>query len=299
MSNQQLSPPGTGSGIGRASGFELTSPGQPGAPNVGAALERNRAFAAARGHHGAVVFPKLRLFVITCLDPRVDPTHFLGLGLGDAMVIRNVGGRVTPEVINDVVFIGQLVENVLPDGPLFGVAVIHHTQCGTGALADDTFRRRYAQRIAADEAALRERAVLHPAATVTRDVERLRSAPAISPRVTFSGHVYDVVTGLVETVIPAYSSAARTNHPDPARGHNNQNHNGSRDQARPLRKQIGQLLTRSGPQGATKSSTLIRWTQPRYASSASTLRRPPPKPTGEGVGNAQQPRHVSSRTRAA
>ena len=146
MSTQQLTPRVTaaGSGIGRASGFELASPGQPGAANVEAALERNRAFAAAGGHHGAVVFPKLRLFVITCLDPRVDPAHFLGLGLSDAMVVRNVGGRVTPEVINDVAFIGQLAENVLPDGPLFEVAVIHHTQCGTGALADDTFRRRYA-----------------------------------------------------------------------------------------------------------------------------------------------------------
>ena len=55
----------------------------------------------------------------------------------------------------------------------------------------------------ADESTLREHAVLDPAATVTRDVERLRSAPAISPRVSVSGHVYDVVTGLVETVLPA------------------------------------------------------------------------------------------------
>ena len=141
--------------------------------------------------------------MITCLDPRVDPAHFLDLGLGDAMVARNVGGRVTPEVINDVAFIGQLAESILTDGPLFEVAVIHHTQCGTGALADDTFRRRYAQRIGADEAALRGHAVLDPAATVTRDAQRLRSAPAISPRVTVSGHVYDVSTGLVETVLPA------------------------------------------------------------------------------------------------
>jgi carbonic anhydrase len=212
MSNQQLTPRVTapGSGIGRASGFELAGPGQPGAPNVEAALERNRAFAAAGGHHGAVVFPNLRLFVITCLDPRVDPAHFLGLGLSDAMVVRNVGGRVTPEVINDVAFIGQLAETALADGPLFEVAVIHHTQCGTGALADDTFRRRYALRIGAEESTLIEHAVRDPAATVTRDVERLRSAPAISPRVTVSGHVYDVVTGLVQTVIPACSSAART-----------------------------------------------------------------------------------------
>src|SRR6201995_4593144 len=182
-------------------GFHLGGPDEPSAGNINAALARNREFAAAGGHEGAVVFPNLRLFVITCLDPRVDPAHFLGLRLGDAMVVRNVGGRVTPEVINDVAFIAQLAENVLPDGPLFHVAVIHHTQCGTGALADDSFRRGYAQRIGAEESTLREHAVLDPTATVSRDVERLRSAPAISPRLTISGHVYDVVTGLVETVI--------------------------------------------------------------------------------------------------
>jgi carbonic anhydrase len=171
--------------------------------NIDTAFERNRAFAAAGGHEGAVVFPNLRLFVITCLDPRVDPAHFLGLGLGDAIVVRNVGGRVTREVINDVAYIGQITESVLPDGPLFEVAVIHHTQCGAGALADDAFRRRYAERIGVEESTLRERAVLDPAVTVARDVGRLRSAPAISPRVAVSGHVYDVVSGLVETVVPA------------------------------------------------------------------------------------------------
>jgi carbonic anhydrase len=187
---------------GPAGGFELTAPDRRQAANLEAALERNRAFAAAGGQHGAVVFPRLALFVITCLDPRVDPARFLGLELGDAMVIRNVGGRVTPEVIDDIAFIGQLAETILPDGPLFEVAVIHHTQCGTGALADDGFRRRYAQRIGADQATLRDRAVIDPAATVGHDVERLCSAPAIPSGVSVSGHVYDVVTGLVETVRP-------------------------------------------------------------------------------------------------
>ena len=207
MSNPRQTPMTTGAGseIGQATGFKLTSPDRPGAANIEAARERNRAFAAAGGHEGAVVFPNLRLFAITCLDPRVDPAHFLGLELSDAIVVRNVGGRVTPDVINDVAFIGQIAENVLPDGPLFEVTVIHHTQCGAGALADDIFRQRYAERIGADESTLREHAVLDPAATVTRDVEHLRSAPAISPRLRVSGHVYDVLTGLVETVIPAGS----------------------------------------------------------------------------------------------
>jgi carbonic anhydrase len=169
--------------------------------NIDPALERNRVFAAAGGHEGAVVFPNLRLFVITCLDPRVDPAHFLGLDLSDAMVVRNVGGRVTPEVIDDVAFIGQIAENVVPDGPLFEVAVIHHTQCGAGALADDAFRQSYAERIGADESALRDRAILDAAATVATDVERLRSADAVPARISVSGHVYDVTTGLVQTVV--------------------------------------------------------------------------------------------------
>src|SRR4051794_30449582 len=116
MSQQQHTPGVTagGSDVGRATGFELASRGEPNAANLDSALERNRAFAVAGGHQGAVVFPKLSLFVITCLDPRTDPAHFLGLGLSDAMVVRNVGGRVTPEVINDVAFIGQLAESVLP-----------------------------------------------------------------------------------------------------------------------------------------------------------------------------------------
>jgi carbonic anhydrase len=186
--------------------------------NIDSALERNRAFAAAGGHQGAVVFPNLRLFVITCLDPRVDPAHFLGLDLSDGMVVRNVGGRVTPEVINDVAFIGQIAENALPDGPLFEVAVIHHTQCGAAALADDAFRRRYSERIGVEESTLREHAILDPAATVASDVELLRSASAISARVTVSGHVYDVVTGLVETTLPAGSGDQNAEQPRSPQG---------------------------------------------------------------------------------
>jgi carbonic anhydrase len=200
MSNQQDP---SSAGVGRATGFELANGDRSQARGIDIALERNRAFAAAGGNEGAVVFPNLQLFVITCLDPRTDPGQFLGVGMSDAMVVRNVGGRVTPEVINDVAFIAQLAETLLPGGPLFEVAVIHHTQCGTGALADDNFRGRYAERIGVEESTLHEHAVLDPAATVTRDVDLLRSASAVPPHVTVSGHVYDVVTGLVQTVVPA------------------------------------------------------------------------------------------------
>jgi carbonic anhydrase len=172
-------------------------------PHIDPALERNRVFAASGAYREAKIMPKLNLFVVTCLDPRVDPAAFFGIGLGDAAVVRNAGGRVTDEVVRDISFISQLVEGVLPDGPLFEVAVVHHTQCGTGALADDAFRNRFAQRIGVDADSLRGAAVLDPEATVRGDVERLRAARSVSDRVSISGHVYDVETGLVRTVLSA------------------------------------------------------------------------------------------------
>jgi carbonic anhydrase len=54
-----------------------------------------------------------------------------------------------------------------------------------------------------------ELAVVDPVATVTADVEKLRAAAAIFPAVTVSGHVYDVKTGVVETIVPATGGTAR------------------------------------------------------------------------------------------
>jgi carbonic anhydrase len=170
-------------------------------PHIDPALDRNREFAASGAYRDITIMPRLNLLVVTCLDPRVDPAAFLGIGLGDAAVLRNAGGRVTDDVVREISFLSQLVEGVIPEGPLFEVAVIHHTQCATGALADDDFRHRYAERIGADPDSLTDGAVLDPAATVRSDVERLRAAPSVSERASISGHVYDVTTGLVSTVL--------------------------------------------------------------------------------------------------
>jgi carbonic anhydrase len=169
-------------------------------------LERNKQFAGA---YTPVPLgpPTAQVLVVTCLDHRVDPAMFLGLQLGDAPVIRNTGGRVNQAVIEDIAFFAFVAEQMFAGQgaaePLFEVAIVHHTQCGSGFLADDDFRRRYAALIGVDESELREHAVLDPAVTVATDVARLRSAEAISRRVSVSGHVYDVDTGLLKTVVPA------------------------------------------------------------------------------------------------
>jgi carbonic anhydrase len=169
-------------------------------------LERNQEFANRGGHQNPVSSPGRRVIIVTCVDPRVDPAHFMGVGLGEAIVIRNTGGRVTDDVIADVMFLVARMEKRAPDGVAnLDVAVIHHTDCGTKLLADPDFRGALASRLGIDEAPLAERSVTDPAESVRHDVEAIRESPAVPDGVAVSGHVYDVETGLVTTVVPAGS----------------------------------------------------------------------------------------------
>ena len=176
--------------------------------NIAPLLDRNQAFARtdARLNVPALPFiPFLSLYIVTCIDCRVDPAQTLGVGMGEALVERNIGGRITPEVIRDIAYAGYLVDTKAPEGPYFEVAIIHHTDCGSTLLADNELRHGFAQRIGVDERTLADTPVLDPERTVRTDVERVLWAQEIPEQVRVSGHVYDVKTGLVSTVVDAKS----------------------------------------------------------------------------------------------
>ena len=165
-------------------------------------LERNERF--ARTYTPAPLgLPAAQVILVTCLDHRVDPAITLGLKLGDAPVLRNAGGRVTQPIIEEIAYLAFLGQRLsggqLTDG--FEVAVIHHTQCGTSFLADPGFRREASEATGVDEAALEASVVDDPHATVSADVERLLTSPLLPSRMGVSGHVYDVETGRITTVI--------------------------------------------------------------------------------------------------
>ncbi|WP_042406647.1 carbonic anhydrase [Streptacidiphilus carbonis] len=155
--------------------------------------------------------PTAEVLVLTCLDHRIDPARMLGLHPGSAPVIRNAGGRVTTAVIDDIAYLAFLGDTLFgPFDELFEVVVIHHTQCGTGFLDDPDFRHQAARATDTSEAALEAAAVADPAATVAADVELLLASPRLSPKVSVSGHVLDIDTGRVTTVLG-------TRQPQPAR----------------------------------------------------------------------------------
>src|SRR5262250_2512155 len=176
-------------------------------------LERNEQFATAYTP-GPLGPPAAQMVIVTCLDHRVDPAIVLGLGLGDAVVIRNTGGRVTPAVIDDLAYLaflaGQLFGGVVAAEGLFEVAIVQHTQCGTGFLADPGFRQQAAAATGIPEATLEASAVADPHTTVKADVQRLLASPLLHPAVRVSGHVYDIATGRLTTTMDA-------RHPQPLR----------------------------------------------------------------------------------
>jgi carbonic anhydrase len=178
-------------------------------------LERNKQFAAAYTP-GPLGPPAAQVVIVTCLDHRVEPAITLGLRLGDAVVIRNTGGRITPAVIDDIAYLaflaGQLFSGQVAAEGLFEVAIVHHTQCGTGFLADPGFRHRAAEATGLPGAALKAIAVADPHTTVEADVQLLLASPRLSPKVSVSGHVYDIATGHLTTVRDAQHPQLAGNH---------------------------------------------------------------------------------------
>jgi carbonic anhydrase len=159
-------------------------------------VERNARF-AARGAFVGLPFPSNQtLRVIGCLDSRVDPSHVLGLALGEAVVTRNIGGRVTPAVLRSWRLLATLRQPGATGADAGHLVVLHHTDCGIKRLADHP--EMLAEFFEIPVAELDSKAVRDPYAAVRIDVEIARRA--LPPATLVSGLVYDTETGLVEVV---------------------------------------------------------------------------------------------------
>jgi len=159
-------------------------------------VRRNAAFAAT-GAFADLPFPTSdTLQVLGCVDSRVDPSDVLGLDLGDAVVMRNIGGRITPATLRSWALLGRLSQGQPPGGHL---VILHHTDCGIIRLANYPEQLAAFFEIPADE--LEGKAVADPYTAVRIDAAIARHA--LPPSRLVSGLVYDVATGLIELVDPA------------------------------------------------------------------------------------------------
>jgi carbonic anhydrase len=164
-------------------------------------VQRNATFAASGAFKGLAFPTNPELRVIGCVDSRVDPSDVLGLELGEAVVMRNIGGRVTPEALGSWALLGRLGADQPPKGGQ--LAILHHTDCGIRRLA--SYPEQLAAFFGIPVADLASKAVDDPYASVNIDVGIARQK---LPALVVSGLVYDVDTGLIEVVVPA-STAPR------------------------------------------------------------------------------------------
>ncbi len=172
-------------------------------------LERNKEFAASQSQAGLLMpslpqaLPNAKAVIIGCADMRVDPAHVLGIRPGEAVVFRNIGGRVTPGLLEELGLLGRIAEvanEIAGGGGEFNFIVLHHTDCGSTRLAGDPDMLTKYFQIKTDE--VDGKAVLHPRVAVAVDVAALREIPALPSEWIISGLVYNVATGLVDVVVP-------------------------------------------------------------------------------------------------
>jgi carbonic anhydrase len=173
-------------------------------------LERNKEFAAGQVSRGTLMpslpkaLPNVKAVIIGCADPRVDPSELLKLKPGEAVVLRNIGGRVTPGLLEQMGLlhrIGQVAGEVPGGGGEFHLIVLHHTDCGMTRLVNETEQLAHYFQIPAGE--VKAKSAGDPRASVAVDVAVLRAIPVLPAEWMLSGLVYDVATGLLEVVVPA------------------------------------------------------------------------------------------------
>lgn len=149
-------------------------------------LDANLGYAAARANV-ADGKPGRHLAVVTCMDARIDVFAVLGLHLGEALVIRNAGGRVTEDVLRSLALGGHVLG-------VDTVVVMQHTKCGLSGVTDEALQELTGAQLGFlsidnHEAALRE------------DVDRLAQTPFLGPLQTIAGFIYDVETGEITDVV--------------------------------------------------------------------------------------------------
>jgi carbonic anhydrase len=154
-------------------------------------LQNAESYAASFDGTRLPAAPVRKVAIVACMDARLNLHALLGLGEGDAHVIRNAGGVITDDAIRSLAISQHLLSTA-------EIVLIHHTDCGMLTLTDDGFKR-----------ALQDDTGIKPAwaveafddldEDVRQSLARIRASPFI-PRKHARGFVYQVEDGRLREV---------------------------------------------------------------------------------------------------
>jgi carbonic anhydrase len=155
-------------------------------------LHNNAEFASSFSNGELPMPPSRNLAVVACMDARLNVYALLGLGAGEAHVIRNAGGVVSEDVIRSLAISQRLLGTR-------EVILVHHTDCGMLTFTDDQLKAD----IEADTG-VRPHFALEAFSDLERDIRqsiaRIKASPFVPNKDAVRGFVYDVRSGALQEV---------------------------------------------------------------------------------------------------
>ncbi len=137
--------------------------------------------------------PSKGVAVVACMDARLNVYGALGLGEGEAHVIRNAGGVITEDEIRSLAISQRLLGTS-------EIILIHHTDCGMLTFTDDGFKKSIQ-----DETGIKPDWAAESFSDVDEDVRqsiaRIKANPFVPKKDSIRGFVFDVATGKLNEVV--------------------------------------------------------------------------------------------------
>jgi len=136
--------------------------------------------------------PAKHVAVVACMDARLDIYRILGLGEGEAHVIRNAGGVVTDDAIRSLAISQRLLGTR-------EIILIHHTDCGMLTFTDNQFKKSI-QDDTGIKPAWSAEAFPDLDEDVRQSIARIKANPFVPHQDSIRGFVFDVATGKLHEV---------------------------------------------------------------------------------------------------
>jgi carbonic anhydrase len=136
--------------------------------------------------------PSNHIAIVACMDARLNVYGLLGLGAGQAHVIRNAGGVITDDEIRSLAISQRLLGTR-------EIMLIHHTDCGMLTFTDDAFKKSIQ-----DETGIKPAWSAESFGDLDEDVRqsiaRIKASPFVPHKDSIRGFVFDVATGRLNEV---------------------------------------------------------------------------------------------------
>jgi carbonic anhydrase len=156
-------------------------------------IEANRRYVAGFTSGELPAAPAKNLAVLTCMDARMDVEQILGLEIGDAHIIRNAGGRASPDAIRSLIISHWLLGTT-------DIFVIHHTECGMTRHTNTEIQSLLRIQTGVDASHIDFLPMVDLEESVRMDILRLQESPFIAWNLGIHGFIYEVRTGQLRPV---------------------------------------------------------------------------------------------------